>query len=141
MTHSISTTGPALNAETILAALMGNDGTYSLSGQAYRGSGILVAIPEHGFVLRRGEGTIRARLTEWITSAAHAITSHPAPFYNPRYFGSWVDSDGTIYFDVVEAFPRENLSEAIAAGVSRNQIAIWDNGRKELIVTGGNGSV
>ena len=128
--------GPAFNAETILAALMGNDGTYSLSAQSYRGSGIVVAIPEHGFILRRGEGNIRARITEWIGTAAKVITTHPAPFYRPRYFGSWADSDGTIYFDVVEVFPREELTDAIAAGIARNQIAIWDNGRQETIVLG-----
>jgi hypothetical protein len=144
-TGTVSSTGPAFNADTIVAELLNGDGTISLQGQRYNGSGILVAIPEHSIALVPFEfdaAVSAEKISEWVLANASAISSHPAPFYRPRYFGSWVDSDtGILYLDIVEAFPREELTEAIAAGIARNQIAIWDNGRQEEIATNGTGAV
>lgn len=144
---TITSTGPAVNGETVARALLGGDGTYSLTGQPYTGAGIIVALPGigetfDGLTLRVEDAAdITESVAAWVTgTAAPFIAAHPAPFYHPHYVGSWVDSDtGTLYLDVVEIFPREEIVEAIAAGRDRNQIAIWDAGRQELIETGGTG--
>lgn len=141
-TGTVPSTGPAFRSSTIADALSA-DGTYALSGFAYGGSGILVAIPEYAAAYDVSEfdaAQIHLLIRLWVEDNAAAILSHPAPFYFPRYFGSWVDN-GTLYLDIVEAFPRENLSEAIAAGIARDQIAIWDNGRNQFLATNGTGAV
>jgi len=141
---TITSTGPAVNADTVARALLSGDGTYSLTGQRYTGAGIIVALPGVGLVLDRDDAALLpAVIAQWVSDyAAPAVTSRPAPFHRPRYVGSWVDSDtGTLYLDVVEVFAREEIAEAIAAGRDRDQIAIWDAGRGEEIATGGTGAV
>ena len=141
---TITSTGPAVNADTVARALLSGDGTYSLTGQRYTGAGIIVALPGVGLVLDRDDAALLpAVIAQWVSNyAAPAVTSRPAPFHRPRYVGSWVDSDtGTLYLDVVEVFAREDIADAIAAGRDRNQIAIWDAGRGEEIATGGTGAV
>lgn len=134
MSATIPSTGPAFNADTIAQALFDSDGTIALSGRPYSGSGILVAIPEHALSIPvdRAYGIA---IRNWVEENVSAIVSHPAPFYNPRYFGSWVNS-GILYLDIVEAFPREEFDAAMDAGIARRQVAIYDNGRKELYATG-----
>jgi hypothetical protein len=139
-TGTVPSTGPAFDAFTIANALTNGDGTVTLSGTRYNGSGILVAIPEYSAVIEGIDSVDFAGIVEWVEENASAITGNPAPFFNPRYFGVWADGD-TLYLDIVEAFPREEKDAAIAAGIARNQIAIWDNGRSELIETGGTGAV
>lgn len=143
---TITSTGPAVNADTVARALLSGDGTYSLTGQAYRGDGLVVALPALGVAVAAEDGEsdfdhLAPAVAEWVRDvAAPAVTSRPAPFYRPRYVGSWVDSrTGTLYLDVVEIFAREDIADAIAAGRDRNQIAIWDAGRGEEIATGGTG--
>jgi hypothetical protein len=55
-----------------------------------------------------------------------------------RYLGAW-QNEGLVYLDVVETF--SDLSQAIRAGVERNQIAIYDTETGEEIPTGGTGEV
>ena len=143
MSNAPASTGPAANVGTIVSALLSGDGTYSLSGSRYTGSGIIVALPEFGGVIdSEVANETEAIVASWVANNAHAITGNPAPFFRPRYFGIWTDPDSDIvYLDIVEAFPREEYDEAIAAGIARDQIAIWDNGRQELIETGGTGAV
>ena len=143
---TIASTGPAVNADTVAAALLSGDGTYSVTGQAYRGDGIVVAVDGAGCVVVP-DGFTSAQLSgivsAWVEHlAAPYVAAHPAPFYRPHYVGSWVDSaSGWVYLDVVEIFAREDLDDAIDAGYDRNQIAIWDAGRQEEIATGGTGAV
>ena len=142
MGNAPASIGPAINVDTITRALLNGDGTFSVTGLPYRGDGIVVAIPAHSaaFVtLDDSSDTdhLFPFVAAWVAKNASAITDNPAPFFRPRFFGSWFDSEtGTLWLDIVEAFPREKLSEAIAAGIDRDQIAIWDNGRGEVIVPG-----
>jgi hypothetical protein len=141
-TGTVSSVGPAFNVDTIGAALirahLNGGGTISITGLDYAGSGILVAIPENGTRIHFGKGGSGAALKRWIRDNVSAITGNPAPFFNPRYFGIWTDpATGITHLDIVEAFPREEFDAAIAAGIARNQIAIYDNGRGELYATGG----
>lgn len=141
----LGTVGPRFDAAIVTRALLSGDGTYSLtSGQRYTGDGILVAIPGVGLVLEKETAElIPAAIAQWIENyAAPAIHNFPAPFFRPRFLGSWIDPEtGIVYLDIVEAFSREEKEAAIAAGIARDQIAIWDNGRQELIETGGTGAV
>ncbi len=124
------------------------DGTYSVTGSPYAGSGYVVAVPAAGFIFPRSDlrspartARLAATVAEWVeTVAAPFILSHPAPFYRAHYLGSWVDTtDGTLYLDVVEIF--QDRDEAIAAGVARDQVAIWDASNAVEIATGGSGAV
>ena len=144
MRNILGTIGPRFDAAIVTDALLSGDGTYGLTGQPYRGDGIIVALPALGLVLDRDDAALLpAVIGQWVSNyAAPAITSRPAPFHRPRYVGSWVDSaTGTLYLDVVEVFGRDDIAEAIEAGRDRNQIAIWDAGRGEEIATGGTGAV
>lgn len=141
-----ASTGPRANVETLLDALLSVPaGTFSITGQPYRGDGIVVAVKGTGRVLEPHNTPttehVYREIRSWLTHRAiPAVTSRPAPFHRPRYLGVWIES-GTVYLDVVEVFPREEIAEAIAAGRDRNQIAIWDAGRQEEIATGGTGAV
>jgi hypothetical protein len=56
---------------------------------------------------------------------------------DPTYFvGGWL-SEGTVYLDVTEHV--EDLDRALALGISRNQISIWDIANAREISTGGTG--
>ena len=138
--------GPIVNTEVLLDSLLSAPaGTYAITGQPYRGDGIIVALPRGGRVLEPwstpSTSDVYRHMTEWITDrAAPLILDAPAPFSRPRYLGVWI-SDGTVYLDVVEVFAREDRDEAIKVGVIRNQISIWDAGRGEEIATGGNGRI
>lgn len=117
----LGTIGPRVNLDTLAEALASGDGTFHLSGQRYTGDGIVVAV-----------APIRT-----LSDAVAYVESHPAPFYRTHALGSWTDpADGTLYLDIVEIFPREQFNDAMDAGTARGEIAIWDNGRKELFVTG-----
>lgn len=136
----LPSTGDPVARELVAAALVGaTDGaTVAPTGLPYGGSGILVAIPEYGDRIPVGwtpETSILAR--EWVDRVAPHVTG---PHPRPRYFGAWVDG-GTLYLDIVESFPREDIAEAIAAGRARDQIAVWDAGRAEEIPTGGTGAI
>lgn len=130
----LGTIGPRFNAAVVARAIAnGGDGTYTANGTRYQGDGILVAIPEFGRVLFSDASA--SQIEEWLNETIVSITSRPAPFHRPRYFGAWIH-EGLLFLDIVEAFPREDIHRAIVAGHDRNQIAIWDNGRQELIATG-----
>lgn len=127
--------GPRINVRAIADALTNGDATIGTTGQRYNGDAILVAIPEYGVEINSAHWSpeaIERLVTLFVEETAFAITNFPAPFYRARYFGAWI-RNGILYLDIVEAFPREELNAAIAAGAARNEIAIWDNGRKELI--------
>jgi hypothetical protein len=142
MGNAPASIGPAFNARTIARALLNGNGTISLTGLPYVGDAILVAIPEHAILLPVNSAVFLDIVETWVNRVANAITSRPAPFHNPRYFGVWTDpANGEVHYDIVEAFPREELDAAIDAGITRNQIAIWDNGRGELYATNGSGAV
>ncbi len=148
MSNAPTSTGPQVNAETIATKLITADGTYSITAAPFRGAGYVVALPALGHVIPRGDlrsptrdARIIAEIAAWVRDvAAPEILAHPAPFYRPRYLGSWVDSsDGTLYLDVVEIF--QDRAEAVEAGRDRDQIAIWDAGNGCEIATGGTGAV
>lgn len=58
---------------------------------------------------------------------------------DPRaHMGAWRDkATGNVHLDVSHNIPRQR--EAVTAGRTRNQIAIWDVKRKREIRTGGTG--
>lgn len=128
----------AYHAVIDAVGIVNGGATVTAAGLPYAGSGLVVAIPEHGRVITDGAGLgALGQIAEWVGYAAHHVT---APSLRPRYFGAWFEGD-TLYLDVVEVFPREEEAEAIAAGAARNQIAIWDAGRQAEIPTGGDGFV
>lgn len=54
------------------------------------------------------------------------------------HIGAWQDTGtGKVHLDVSHNIPRQR--DAVAAGKTRNQIAIWDVKRKREIQTGGSG--
>lgn len=117
------------------------------SGLPYGGSGIIVAVPEHGRVWNVGPRTTQALadlgatladlVRSWIDQEA-AVAVAGAQTLRPRAFGAWRQGD-TLFLDIVEIFPDDEEDAAIAAGRARNQIAIWHAGRGEEIATGGTG--
>lgn len=131
----LGTVGPRVNLGTLLDKLITTDGTFSVSGSEYRGHGILVALS--GVVIDPDTACLTEEASAWLSDAVSDVLAHPVPFYRPRYLSVWTDPvSGLLYLDIVEAFPREDLAEAVAAGRDRNQIEIWDAGRQELINTG-----
>jgi hypothetical protein len=116
-------------------ALLAATAAATLTPQAtpYVGDGILVAMPEHGIVLAPEAEQVYGRVHDWVEQAAHHVT---APGATPaRYFGAWRDEDGVLYLDVVQAFSSAEEDRALWAAFRRGQIAIWHNGRRELINT------
>lgn len=120
--------------DLILAAPEGIT-VHASTAQPYTGDGILVAL-DHKFS-RETVGDwqtpqLRRHLVrEWVEWAAPAVTVVSSP---RRYFGAWWHQ-GTLYLDVVEAFSSAEEDRAVAAGRARGQLAVWHNGRRELIYT------
>ena len=133
-------TGPRVDTLAIAEKLInaGDGATVLPTGLDYRGNGFVVAVPEHSLIVDTSLFVWEGDVAMWVHNVESAVTSHVAPFENRRAFGAWIH-DGKLYLDVVEIFPRESEQEAIAAGVARNQIAIWDAGRGVEIATGGTG--
>jgi hypothetical protein len=116
--------------------------TVMATGLPYAGSGIIVALPEHGYVVPIGSlGLASPRVAHgvrrWVDRVASAVTERSL---RPRAFGAWIDGD-SLYLDVVEIFPGDQEDEAVAAGRTRNQISVWHAGRKQEIPTGGTGEL
>ncbi len=145
-----STGNPVAVSAVVDALIAATDGaTVMPSGQSYGGSGIIVAVPEHGLVItpedcRRWQYWSADGLTDavnrWVERNAANVTN--AQSLRPRAFGAWsaeTSTGRTIYLDVVEIFPDDEETAAVEAGRARNQIAIWHAGRGEEIATGGTG--
>ena len=137
---------PAVVREFVHQALDtgGVGATLDQHGQPYRGDGLIVALPEYGAsipgaVLR----SLKREQVEWLVGcwvegrAPEVIGT----YLRPRYFGAWIDGEGTLWVDVVEAYSSEDRDLAVIAGHARNQVAIWDSGRQVEIPTGGTGAV
>lgn len=90
----------------------------------------------HGLVLDAATKAERdAAVKDWVAKQRKFVASDPE-----HYFGAWKDSsDGKVYLDVSQRFKPNEKEAAIAAGKSRNQIAIFDLGSFEEIGTGGTG--
>jgi hypothetical protein len=131
---TIATAGPRVFAPQLATDLLDNSDpgiTLTLDGQRYTGSGILVAVKGQGLVTDVNAPLVYA--DRWVIEAADYVKAHPAPFYRRHLLGSWVDSTtGSVYLDVVEEFTDRD--EAIAAGLERREIALWDAGRGEEII-------
>ncbi len=132
-----SSVGNPVDVERVTAALVaaGDGATVGQRGEAYAGSGILVALPEHGERVNASADVFTVELVRrWVAGAARAVSATSSP---ARYFGAWVDR-GTLYLDVVEAFSDSEERDAIAAGNARGELAIFHAGRGECITLTGN---
>lgn len=116
------------------------------SGTDFHGTGYVIALPEYSKVLRTHSPVSQANLAAsdytltdlfeaWVTTVANHVTG---PQVRQRAFGIWRQGEH-VFLDVVEVFPDDDLRAAIRAGQARDQVAIWDAGRKVEIPTGGTG--
>lgn len=123
----------------------GSDGaTLDQHGLPYRGSGVIVALSEYSApklsldVLRGLERSqVEWLVGSWVRGRSQEVVGQ---FLRPRYYGAWIDS-GTLYLDVVEAWPGDRELDAIRAGRERNQISVWHAGRGVEVQCGGTGEV
>lgn len=137
-----SSVGDPIRRDAIVSKLVNAiDGATVLpSGNDYAGSGILVAVPEFSFTVScewpddPERGSIVGMVRSWLNWVAPAVSEGA----HPRAFGVW-HSGGRIYLDVVDIFSDAEEDDARNAGRVRDQIAIWHNGRREEIPTGGTG--
>ena len=122
-----SSVGDPMNYAAVTAAILANPtgATIDNRGIDYRGSGIAVALPEHGRIIALSVAS--AMVGEWVATVAPHVTTHAA-----RYFGCWVD-DEVLYLDVVEIFSDEDEDRAISAGYARGELAVYHHGRQETI--------
>ena len=94
--------------------------------------------PLRGYIVSLSGYTSRIPLTLFEDNdVSEFATLHSPKLFKPlHYIGAWVE-DGEVWLDVSEQlFSRDG---AIQAGISRNQIAIWDVVNKCEIATGGSG--
>lgn len=126
---------------------------YTLTASPAKVADVLIAAVDGATVLRNGQ-TLEAGTTGYVVAYGS-----PRSFTFPSYvgyemrltyisafiaewwnhadaFGIWIDND-SVYLDVVEI--ETDRETAIAKGIARNQIAIWDNGAMDEIATGGTG--
>lgn len=137
-----SSVGDPIRRDAIVSKLVDAiDGATVLpSGNDYAGSGILVAVPEFGAHLTAEvmggltTAQVRALVGMWVTLRAREVDNG----LHPRAFGIW-HARGAMYLDVVDIFSDAEEDDARNAGRVRDQIAIWHNGRREEIPTGGTG--
>lgn len=124
-----STGDPVARTLVTDALVSATDGaTIMITGLPYAGSGIIVALPEYGYVITADQPE---SVRTWVDRVAPEVTG---AHLRPRAFGVW-HHKGLIYLDVVEIFPSDERHEALAAGYARGQVAIWDAGRREEIPT------
>lgn len=112
-------------------------GTVTRGGQSYRGrKGYVVALGAP-FAATRTVGEFAHDLEiAWLVRDFAAEYGY---MFNDHYLlGVWLE-DGELYLDVVEVI--ETRSAAVALGRARDQIAIWDLAKSEIIETGGTGLV
>lgn len=135
---TVSSTGPRVNIDNIAERLenAGDGATILPTGLDYRGSGYVVAVPAHSYViLNDGSVDVAREVRHWVRNVATFVDG---PNLRRRAFGAWTHK-GDVYLDVVEIFSDLDREDAIAAGVARNQIAVWDAGRGVEVATGGTG--
>src|SRR5690349_20249606 len=64
------------------------------------------------------------------------VNAHRAVFREPNtYLGTWVDDKGTCHLDVSQVV--NDKTQAIALGIARSKIAIWDVANQREIQLGG----
>lgn len=109
-------------------------------------SGYVVAIPEHGKIIDQAEARelygvkggdnwgARLEVASWVLDMIPVVDSHATPI--TLTLGSW-RHEGKLYLDLGQVYADRDA--AIAAGIERNQIAIWDVAKGEEIPTGGTG--
>lgn len=118
--------------------------TIMATGLPYGGSGIVVALPGHGYVLNARRCRVLAEngfsprdLVEvWVQNRAQIVTD--AQTLRRRAYGVWRHGE-EIHLDIVEIFSDEDEDLAVKAGQARNQISVWHAGRGEEIPTAGTG--
>lgn len=143
----MSSTGNPVRVDAIARALSdaaATGATVLPSGQPYVGSGIVVAVEDsdlYGDIFDWIEEDYpQRRIHDWVESVSGLVAN--AQTLRQRAFGIWVNEvTHAVYLDVVEIFSDDDEAEAVAAGRARDQIAIWHNGRKETIDTGGEGAM
>jgi hypothetical protein len=84
-------------------------------------------------------GQVRTEVEKWLKTSLPAIGK-----LGPDHFlGGWHEKDDkgavALHLDVSQRFDPGKRQEAASAGKSRNQMAVWDIGKKEEIPTGGTG--
>lgn len=67
------------------------------------------------------------QIDRWVTDYLPFVVHTPA-----TYFGAWVDSEGTVHYDVSQNIPE--LDRAIELGKDRGQFSLWDNANGTEIV-------
>ena len=118
--------------------------TLDQHGLPYRGSGVIVALPEFSapalpLDVFRGmkRESVAWLIGSWVRGRAPEVIGQ---FLRPRYYGVRVSGD-QLQLDVVEAWPQDRMLDAIAAGHKRNQVSVWHAGHGVEIPTGGTGEV
>lgn len=96
---------------TVTQILIDGGGTYSLDGTPVPSTGYFVSVPDRTL-------TVPATVITQDILEAYAETV-PAGLL----LGGWVNK-GLVYLDATEHFA--DREEAIAEGIDRNQLAIWD---------------
>lgn len=135
-----------LTAETYLAGLSDNYADDAISKLNKPEDGFTLDAkgnqPEEGFSVAVDErfskdiplGDLKPEdVTEYLTEHADELAK-PG-----MHFGAWVDDKNVVWLDVTEVLADKDA--AIAAGVKRNQIGVYDIATKETIPTGGTGAV
>jgi hypothetical protein len=84
-------------------------------------------------------GKVLAEVEKWLDEVGPAIQK----LGPDHYLGGWHEKDEhgavALHLDVSQRFSSQHKDKALAAGRERNQLAVWDIGKKEEIPTGGTG--
>lgn len=121
----------------VLAVIRSNPRGFSVTPQGdVPKKGYMVAVPGHSRILSPQEfngKNAQAIVNDYARKNA-AILKEPG-----AHIGGWQDRKSKqVYLDVAHNIPRQR--DAVKAGKSRNQIAIWDVKRRREIRTGGTGT-